>query len=106
MNSSITIVTAFFDIGRGDWTSNKGFSPHLERTADTYIQYFENLSKLDNDMVIFTSSELKPKIEAIRNGKNTVVVALDINKKFQSIKKELHEFKKIMSSLANLKLAS
>ncbi|MBD5698887.1 WlaTC/HtrL family glycosyltransferase, partial [Citrobacter freundii] len=26
MNSSITIVTAFFDIGRGDWTSNKGFS--------------------------------------------------------------------------------
>ncbi|HCC7815775.1 TPA: WlaTC/HtrL family glycosyltransferase, partial [Citrobacter freundii] len=27
MNSSITIVTAFFDIGRGDWTSNKGFSP-------------------------------------------------------------------------------
>ncbi|MBD5709322.1 WlaTC/HtrL family glycosyltransferase, partial [Citrobacter freundii] len=56
MNSSITIVTAFFDIGRGDWTSNKGFSPHLERTADTYIQYFENLSKLDNDMVIFTSS--------------------------------------------------
>ena len=42
----------------------------------------------DNDMVIFTSSELKPKIEAIRNGKNTVVVALDINKKFQHIKKK------------------
>ncbi|QLV92084.1 protein YibB [Citrobacter freundii] len=94
MNSSITIVTAFFDIGRGDWTSNKGFFPHLERTADTYIQYFENLSKLDNDMVIFTSSELKPKIEAIRNGKNTVVVALDINKKFQSIKKRIARIQK------------
>ncbi len=99
MNSSITIVTAFFDIGRGDWTSNKGFSPHLERTADTYIQYFENLSELDNDMVIFTSSELKPKIEAIRNGKSTVVVTLDINKKISTHqKKELRGFKKITSS--------
>ncbi len=88
MNTSITIVTAFFDIGRGDWTSNKGFSPHLERTADTYIQYFENLSELGNDMVIFTSSELKPKIEAIRNGKSTVVVTLDINKKISTHQKK------------------
>ncbi len=63
MNSSITIVTAFFDIGRGSWTSDKGFSPHLERTSDSYIEYFKNLSELDNDMIIFTSNDLKPKLK-------------------------------------------
>lgn len=89
MNSSITIVTAFFDIGRGNWTSNKGFSPHLERTADTYIQYFENLSKLDNDMIIFTSSDLKPQIEKIREGKRTIVISIDINNKFKYINKRI-----------------
>ncbi|EFF9135467.1 hypothetical protein BSM04_005042, partial [Escherichia coli] len=25
MKSSTTIITAYFDIGRGDWTANKGF---------------------------------------------------------------------------------
>lgn len=66
MDSSITIVTAFFDIDRGNWTSDRGFSLHLERTTDTYMQYFKNLSELENDMIIFTSSVLKPQIEKIR----------------------------------------
>lgn len=91
MSSSITIVTAFFDIGRGSWTSDKGFSPHLERTSDTYIQYFKNLAKLDNEMVIFTSSDLKPIVEEIRAGKKTTVIALDVNKKFRHIKKRISE---------------
>lgn len=94
MNTSITIVTAFFDIGRGNWTSDKGFSPHLERTSDTYIEYFKNLSELDNEMVIFTSSDLKPKIEKIRNGKRTVVISLDINNKFQYIKNKISQIQK------------
>ncbi|WP_196209748.1 protein YibB [Citrobacter sp. Res13-Sevr-PEB04-36] len=86
MNSSITIVTAFFDIGRGTWTSSKGYSPHLERTAETYIDYFKNLSTLDNEMIIFTSSELKPKIEEIRAEKKTTVIVFDIQNKFKNIK--------------------
>lgn len=94
MNSSITIVTAFFDIGRGNWTSNKGFSPHLERTSDTYIEYFKNLSELDNDMIIFTSGDLKPKIEKIRDGKHTTVIAVDINKKFRRIKNRIAKIQK------------
>lgn len=91
MSSTITIVTAFFDIGRGDWTSNKGFSPHLERNADTYIEYFKNMAKLDNEMIIFTSSDLKPKIESIRKGKPTKVVAFDIKNKFKKIKNKINE---------------
>lgn len=94
MNPSITIVTAFFDIGRGNWTSDKGFSPHLERTSNTYIQYFENLSNLDNEMVIFTSSDLKPTIEKIREGKPTTVVAFDINNKFKNIKNKINKIQK------------
>lgn len=94
MNSSITIVTAFFDIGRGSWTSDKGFSPHLERTSDTYIQYFKNLSELDNDMIIFTSKELKSKIEKIRDGKRTTVIAVDINKKFRHLKNRISQIQK------------
>lgn len=45
-------------------------------------------------MVIFTSSVLKPKIEKIRNGKRTVVISLDINNKFQHIKKRISQIQK------------
>lgn len=89
MNSSITIVTAFFDIGRGQWTADKGFSPHLERTTDRYLNYFANLAQLDNNMVVFTSSELKPKVEALRGNRPTTVIAIDVNKKFVHIKKRI-----------------
>lgn len=89
MNSSITIVSAFYDIGRGDWTSDKGFSPHLERTTDTYIEYFKNLATLDNEMVIFTSSDLKPKIEAARAGKRITVIAFDIADKFTGTRNKI-----------------
>ncbi|MBJ3590929.1 protein YibB [Salmonella enterica subsp. enterica serovar Saintpaul] len=91
MDSYITIVTAFFDIGRGNWTSDRGSSLHLERTTDTYMQYFKNLSELDNDMIIFTSSDLKPQIEKIREGKRTIVISIDINDKFKYIKKRIEK---------------
>ncbi|WP_277985395.1 WlaTC/HtrL family glycosyltransferase [Citrobacter werkmanii] len=94
------------DIGLGIWTSDLGFSPHLERTSDTYINYFKNLSELDNDMVIFTSCDLKPKIEKIRNGKRTVVIPLDINKKFQHIKTGFLRSREMMSLEISLKLAN
>lgn len=89
MASSITIVTAYFDIGRGDWTANKGFRDKLARSTDTYFDYFKNLAALENEMVIYTSADLKPKIEAIRQGKPTTVIAIDIHKKFRRIRKKI-----------------
>lgn len=63
---------------------------HLtERKSETYIEYFKNLSTLENEMIIFTSSDLKPEIEKIREGKRTTVVTLDINNKFKNIKKRI-----------------
>ncbi|WP_281438012.1 WlaTC/HtrL family glycosyltransferase, partial [Escherichia coli] len=41
MKSSTTIITAYFDIGRGDWTANKGFREKLARSVDVYFSYFE-----------------------------------------------------------------
>jgi protein YibB len=89
----ITIVTAFFDIGRGNWPSViRGYvTPHyLPRATDRYFEYFERLSKVQNDMVIFTSFDLVDKIKEIRqrNAPNskTYVLELDLQKSIEAIK--------------------
>ncbi|CAG9433138.1 protein YibB [Providencia alcalifaciens] len=89
MNQSTTIVTAFFDIGRGDWNSSHGHLDHLERKTDTYFNYFSQLAKFDNNMVVFTSANFKERILKIRAGKPTHVIVLDINKKFKHIIKKI-----------------
>lgn len=94
MKSSTTIVTAYFDIGRGDWTANKGFRDKLARSADVYFNYFERLAALENNMVIFTSPDLKERIEAIRVGKPTTVIAIDIKKKFKHIRYRIETIQK------------
>ena len=40
MNNDVSIVTFFFDTGRGDWTPDKGFPHYLHRTVDTYFERF------------------------------------------------------------------
>ncbi|CAM8212966.1 hypothetical protein ESCOMA250M_23580 [Escherichia coli] len=56
MKSSTTIITAYFDIdiGRGDWTANKGFREKLARSVDVYFSYFERLAALENEMIDLT----------------------------------------------------
>ena len=49
---SISIVTAFFDIGRGDWTPDKGLPHYLHRTTDTYIERFGHLATLENEITV------------------------------------------------------
>lgn len=84
MTNNISIVTAFFDIGRGHLPSDK--PEYLKRSNDTYFNYFNNLATLDNEMVIFTSEEFKKQILAIRKGKPTTVVVFDFAKKLNVIK--------------------
>ncbi|QQO62370.1 protein YibB [Providencia manganoxydans] len=85
MNKSITIVTAFFDIGRGNWNREHGRSNSLERSNDTYLNYFKKLAKLDNKIIIYTTSNFKDKILDIRKGKPTHVITIDLKKKFKFI---------------------
>lgn len=89
MNKSITIVTAFFDIGRGEWQHN------FQRSSQNYLSYFKNLATLENAMVIFTQKEFVPIIRKYRGNKPTHIIEIDFDKKFA------HTIKKIQSILDN-----
>lgn len=91
MNKPITIITAFFDIGRGNWNAKSGRSDRLERTADTYFKHFSRLAKLENKIIVFTSPDLKEKVLALRAGRPTHVITFDLYRKFN------HTIKKIFS---------
>jgi hypothetical protein len=57
--NDITIVTAFFDIGRCELTPDKGLPHYLQRTNDTYFERFAEIAKLENDMIVYTSAEFE-----------------------------------------------
>jgi protein YibB len=76
--SNITIVTAFFDIGRGEWTPDKGYPHYLHRTNDTYIERFSYLAQLENPMVVFTTVDMIDRLKALRNGKQTYFFPLEL----------------------------
>lgn len=67
--SKITLVTAFFDIGRGDWSTqvekNGGPLPHyLQRSTDKYLDHFKRMGEMENDIIAFTSPDLVPVLQA------------------------------------------
>jgi protein YibB len=77
----ITLVTAFFDIGRAEWTAGPGLASRYRRSATDYLHYFENLARLRNNMVIFTQPDLLAPVLAARRAHGleqmTTVVAID-----------------------------
>ncbi|MBN6077743.1 protein YibB [Aggregatibacter actinomycetemcomitans] len=87
INQSITIVTAFFDIGRGNLQSKEDLPSYLTRTNDTYFEYFSNLATLDNPMVIFSDKEHIDRIKNIRGNKPTTIIPFNINKFEKTLKR-------------------
>ncbi len=87
MSNKITIVTAFFDIGRGQWTPDKGLPHYLKRSNETYLERFSHMATLDNEMVIFTSTEFEAAIKEMRADKPTHIITLD----FPTLAPELRE---------------
>ena len=84
MQDKISIVTAFFDIGRGNLPhqkNGKDLPSYMHRSNDKYFEYFNNLAKIKNDMVVYTTSDFAEKILKIReshgNLNNTNIVILD-----------------------------
>jgi protein YibB len=63
----ITIVTAFFDIGRGDWTK-------FARSVDIYFRNFERLCLLDNPIILFTESKHRERLSRLQAKKANLVV--------------------------------
>lgn len=91
--SNITVVTAFFDIGRSNWNKTPlGMeTPHyIPRSTESYFSYFENLAKLKNDMVIYCGGEHVEKIQKIREQNSpsakTSVVAIDFEESVKGVK--------------------
>lgn len=70
----ITIVTAFFDIGRKNW---QGF----ERDNNKYIEYFKFWARMRNRIVIYTNKDTAQQIVQIRDSfglaDRTKVVVID-----------------------------
>jgi protein YibB len=95
--NEISIVTAFFDIGRGEWTPEKGLPHYLQRTTDTYFERFANMASLDNTIVVYTSEELADKVWEIRKDKieKTVVITIDFEDEFNDYREKI---KKVQSN--------
>ena len=72
----ISIVTAFFDIGRGE--IGEGYPDYLRRTNDTYFEHFSRLAVLENEMVVFTSEEHRDRIMKLREGKPTKLIIINL----------------------------
>lgn len=73
-----TIVTAFVDIGRGDWEgvkNNQLIPPYIKRDTETYFKRFERLTKLKNKIVCFTEEKFFDRIKAMRE--DIVLIGID-----------------------------
>lgn len=53
MHDGITLVTAFFPIGRGEWTGK------AQRSDDKYFKYFQHWARIHNDLVVYTTPETR-----------------------------------------------
>jgi protein YibB len=75
----ITIVSAFYDIGRSDWSA-------FARSTETYFKSFERLCQLKNDIILFTSTEFRERIEQIqRRKKNLTVYYVDVFQQYSTL---------------------
>jgi protein YibB len=92
--NDITIVTAFFDIGRGDWTPDKGLPHYLQRTTQTYLERFGHMAKLENPMVIYTSKDLEKEIKFLRQNRQTEVLVVDFPNSFKPLREMVTKIQK------------
>jgi protein YibB len=63
---AIAIVTAFFDIGRGDWGNRSNTPQWLSRSTEEYFSCFERMCRLENELIVFTESKFAERVTAAR----------------------------------------
>lgn len=83
--SEISVISAFFDIGRGSWGEQKDVPHFIPRSTDTYFERFSHLAKLENEMVIYTSEDLVERVKSLRGDKPTTVIPIDFSKQFKQL---------------------
>ena len=87
--NDITIVTAFFDIGRGDWSPDKGLPAYLQRSTQTYLERFGYMAKLENHIVVFTSKDLVEEVKHLRQNRPTTILTVDFPNSFIKLREEI-----------------
>jgi protein YibB len=100
--NDITIVTAFFDIGRGDWTPEKGLPHYLHRTTDTYFERFGHMAKLENPMVVFTSKDLVDRVKFLRQDRPTDILTIDFPNSFNVLREQITKIQKDSEYLSKI----
>jgi hypothetical protein len=70
--SNITLVTGLWEIGRGELT--EGWS----RSFDHYLENFEKLLMIDNNLIIFGDDELETFVKERRSDENTQFIVRDL----------------------------
>lgn len=89
MNNDITIVTAFFDIGRSEWTPERGFPHYLHRTNETYFERFSHLAKLENEIFVFTTEDNFERIAELREDRPTTVFEFNLLDEAQDLRERI-----------------
>jgi protein YibB len=92
--NDITIVTAFFDIGRGEWSPDKGLPAYLQRTNQTYLERFGHMAKLENHIVVFTSKDMVDEVKHLRQNRPTTILTIDFPNSFLKLREEVSRVQK------------
>lgn len=77
---NISIVTAFYDIGRGSWEGWVNGNPlptYLKRTNEEYFSRFERLLKLENDITVFTEAKFYSTFKDLSKKHNKTIGIID-----------------------------
>lgn len=76
----ITIVTAFYDIGRTNWGA-------FPRSTEEYLERFSWLCELENNMVVFTSPDMVERIAEITDKRKgeTIICSYDMLEKHKEL---------------------
>lgn len=65
--NAVTIVTAFFDIGRDGWGGNTvAIARCYRRSSEKYLACFANLAPIQNDLVVFVEPEMAQRVLDLR----------------------------------------
>lgn len=78
MSKKITLVTAFFDIGRKDFED-------IPRSNEKYVEHFKFWARMKNDLVVYTDSIMAENVKKIRKefgllDKTKIIIIDDITK--------------------------
>ena len=81
----VTVVTAFFDIGR------ESFGSELSRSNEKYLEYFKFWARMKNKLVVFTFPAMAERVREVRNefgleDRTEIIVIDDI----YAVEAELH----------------